>query len=168
MDRNEINKLIQTFSENGLTCLELEEGDRRIVIKKEWHGPCNESPAAEHVRPRQEKKKTSGKMPGMFEENREADAQKIPEEEKEAEGEVIKAPLVGMFYDAASPDSEPFVRAGDSVKKGQVVGIIEAMKLMNEVTSEFDGVVTQVLVENGQVVEYGQPLFLCDTQGVAL
>ena len=72
---------------------------------------------------------------------------------------VVKSPLVGTFYNASSPETDPFVAVGDAVKKGQVLGIIEAMKLMNEIESEYDGVVEAVLVENEQVVEYGQPLF---------
>ena len=77
----------------------------------------------------------------------------------EASGNVVTSPLVGTFYAAASPDAEPFVKEGDTVKKGQVLGIIEAMKLMNEIESEYDGVVEAVLVKNEDVVEYGQPLF---------
>ena len=72
---------------------------------------------------------------------------------------VVTSPLVGTFYTASSPDTEAFVKEGDTVKKGQVLGIIEAMKLMNEIESEFDGVVEAVLVKNEEVVEYGQPLF---------
>jgi len=72
---------------------------------------------------------------------------------------VVSSPLVGTFYNASSPDSAPFVKAGDTVKKGQTLGIIEAMKLMNEIECEYDGVVEAVLVGNEDVVEYGQPLF---------
>ena len=71
----------------------------------------------------------------------------------------MTSPLVGTFYSSSSPDAESFVKEGDTVKKGQVLGIIEAMKLMNEIESEFDGVVEAVLVKNEEVVEYGQPLF---------
>lgn len=67
--------------------------------------------------------------------------------------------MVGRFYVAPSEEAEPFVKVGDNVKKGQVLAIVEAMKLMNEIESDFDGVVTAVLAENGQGVEYGQPLF---------
>ena len=67
--------------------------------------------------------------------------------------------MVGVFYAAPSPDSEPFVTVGQSVKKGQVVCIIEAMKLMNEIAAEKDGVITDVCVSNGDIVEFGQPLF---------
>ncbi len=72
---------------------------------------------------------------------------------------VVFSPLVGTFYRAPSEDAEPFVQVGDPVRKGQVLGIIETMKLMNEIECEKDGVVTAVLAENEQVVEYGQPLF---------
>lgn len=74
-------------------------------------------------------------------------------------GNVVTSPLVGRFYVAPSEDAEPYVKVGDIVKKGQVLAIVEAMKLMNEIESEFDGVVTEILAENGQGVEYGQPLF---------
>jgi acetyl-CoA carboxylase biotin carboxyl carrier protein len=74
----------------------------------------------------------------------------------------VTAPLVGTFYRAPSPDAEPFVQEGDRVKKGQVLCIIEAMKLMNEIESEVEGTVVKVLVENGQPVEYGEPLFLIE------
>ena len=81
-------------------------------------------------------------------------------EETILSGNVVKSPLVGTFYNASSPDAEAFVKVGDTVKKGQVLGIVEAMKLMNEIESEFDGTVEQILVENEEVVEYGQPLFV--------
>lgn len=78
--------------------------------------------------------------------------------DQEPEGNLIKSPLVGRFYVAPAEDAEPFVTVGDSVKKGQTVAIVEAMKLMNDIESDFDGVVAEVLVQNGDTVEYGQPL----------
>ena len=72
---------------------------------------------------------------------------------------VILSPLVGTYYQAPTPDSPPFVQEGDMVKKGQVIAIVEAMKLMNEIESEYDGVVEAILVEDGSLVEYGQPMF---------
>ena len=74
-------------------------------------------------------------------------------------GDEIKAPLVGTFYVAPAEGAEPFVSVGDKVKKGQVIGIVEAMKLMNEITATVDGVITEILVNNEDVVEFGQPLF---------
>ena len=75
------------------------------------------------------------------------------------EAPAVTAPLVGTFYTAPAPDQAPFVAVGDGVKKGKTLGIVEAMKLMNEIESEYEGIVTEILVENGQMVEYGQPLF---------
>ena len=75
-------------------------------------------------------------------------------------GNVVKSPLVGTFYAAPAEDAEPFVKVGDSVKEGQVLAIVEAMKLMNEIESDFTGTVAEILVENGQAVEFGQPLFV--------
>lgn len=76
------------------------------------------------------------------------------------EGNVVKSPLVGTFYSSPDPDSEPFVKVGDHVSKGQVLGIVEAMKLMNEIESDYEGTVKQVLVSNEDVIEYGQALFV--------
>lgn len=86
----------------------------------------------------------------------------VQEEEKAEEktGNIVKSPLVGTFYQSASPESEPFVKEGDTVKKGQVLGIVEAMKLMNEIESEYDGTVKEILVKNEQMVEFGQPMFV--------
>lgn len=72
---------------------------------------------------------------------------------------IITSPLVGVFYAAPAEDAEAFVQVGDTVKKGQVLAIVEAMKLMNEIESDYDGTIAEILVENGQAVEYGQPLF---------
>ena len=76
-----------------------------------------------------------------------------------AAGNIVKSPLVGTFYAAPSEDAQPFVKVGDKVKKGQILAIVEAMKLMNDIESDFDGEITEIYVENGQPVEYGQPLF---------
>lgn len=85
----------------------------------------------------------------------------IHEEEKSsAEGEAVASPMVGVFYSAPAPDKEPYVTVGSKVNKGDVLCLIEAMKLMNEVTAEKSGEISEVCVENGQVVEYGQPLFM--------
>ena len=75
------------------------------------------------------------------------------------EGEIISSPLVGTYYEAPAEGADPFVKVGDIVKKGQTLAIIEAMKLMNEIESECDGVIKEIMVSNGQPVEFGQPLF---------
>lgn len=82
-----------------------------------------------------------------------------PDEEDDDDTFVIKSPLVGTFYAAPAADAKPFVKIGDRVKKGQVLAIVEAMKMMNEIESDCDGVISEILVTNGSPVEYGQPLF---------
>lgn len=84
------------------------------------------------------------------------------EPEKELSGNVVKSPIVGTFYSTPSPGKPPFVKVGDKVNKGDVIYIIESMKLMNEVKSEFTGVVKEILVESGESVEYGQPIMTID------
>ncbi len=152
MEINEIMKLVQAVSEYGLTSFELEEGNMRISLKRE-----KEVVLANPL---------SGTADKMFVSAAPAEAS-LPAGNKETAqkpedigaDQVVTSPLVGVFYAASSPDAEPFVKVGDTVKKGQVLGIIEAMKLMNEIESEMDGVVEAVLVKNEETVEYGQPLF---------
>ncbi|MCC8151213.1 MAG: acetyl-CoA carboxylase biotin carboxyl carrier protein [Lachnospiraceae bacterium] len=101
----------------------------------------------------------------MAAENLQGSAQTAPDAEASdgrTDGQVVNSPLVGTFYAAGSPDAEPFVQVGDTVKKGDVLGIVEAMKLMNEIESDYDGVVKQILVKNGDLVEYDQPLFVIE------
>ena len=81
------------------------------------------------------------------------------ENKKEENLKIVKSPMVGTFYASSAPDKEPFVKVGDKIKKGQVVCIVEAMKLMNEIESEFDGEVVEICVNNEDMVEYGAPLF---------
>ena len=77
-------------------------------------------------------------------------------------GKVVKSPLVGTFYAAPAEDAAPYVKVGDTVKEGQILAIVEAMKLMNEIESEYSGTISEILVENGEAVEYGQPLFVIE------
>ena len=87
------------------------------------------------------------------------DKESAADADNEPEGMIVKSPLVGTFYAAPAEDASPFVAVGDQVKKGQTLAIVEAMKLMNEIESDFDGKIAEVYVTNGQAVEYGQPLF---------
>ena len=153
MEIKEIIQLIEAVSENSLTSFELEQGNTKISIKKKGPKVVQVAGAA-------------GSVTGPAEEVvtvLDAQVQPAAEPKKAAadigSDKVVTSPLVGTFYSASSPDAEPFVKEGDTVKKGQVLGIIEAMKLMNEIESEDDGVVEAVLVGNEEVVEYGQPLF---------
>ena len=92
--------------------------------------------------------------------DREKEAEEDRREAAPLEGQVVTSPLVGTFYASSGPKAERYVRVGDPVRKGQILGIVEAMKLMNEIESEFDGTVKEIYVENEQMVEYGQPMFL--------
>lgn len=137
MDTEQLIKLVRAVSESGLTHFRYEEGDVSLELGRE------ECVVREVNSPSPVK----------------ADA--ITDREPEQmEGIRIKSPLVGTFYSAPSPDEEPFIRVGDVVKKGQTIGIVEAMKLMNEIESECDGVVKEILVSDEELVEYGQPLFV--------
>ena len=160
MTIDEIVTLIQAVSDNGLTSFVYEEGDQKLVLKKKKKKNVAQAPVAPVVIS-QPAAPMMGTMP-MQMAAAPAAVSETPEkaaEEKIGSDKVVTSPLVGTFYSSASPEAEAFVKEGDTVKKGQVLGIIEAMKLMNEIESEYDGVVEAVLVNNEDVVEYGQPLF---------
>lgn len=138
MEYRELVELIKTVSDSNIIDFKYEQGDTKIVM-------CSGEVQTEPV-----KVKTVVK---------EAIAEPVKTEAPKSVGNVVKSPLVGTFYVAPAEDAEPFVKVGDTVKKGQTLAIVEAMKLMNEIESDFDGVVSEVFVENGKMVEYGQPLF---------
>lgn len=163
MEINDILKLIEAVSEHGLTSFVLEENGSKISMKKEKEvitvtaAPAVIAPAAADAR---DISGTASSVPaGYMAPAVSAAGTEMSRSESIGSDKVVTSPLVGTFYNAASPDSDAFVSVGDTVKKGQVLGIIEAMKLMNEIESEYDGVVEAVLVNNEEVVEYGQPLF---------
>lgn len=153
MEINDIIRLMQAVKEHDLTSFRLEEGDVKLSIKKEKEiltvstAPVLQTlPEVSMCQPGEKAQEAPGGLEkGMNDEI--------------SSGNIVASPLVGTFYNASSPEAEPFVKAGDQVKKGQILGIIEAMKLMNEIECEYDGVVEAVLVGNEDVVEYGQPLF---------
>ena len=144
MNIRQIRELAQIVRENGLSALEVSENESRIRIECDQKEVVVQEMAAAPASPQSavpEEKQTN------------VDFNRARE---------IKSPMVGVFYAASAPEASPFVEIGSRVKKGDVVCIIEAMKLMNEITAEFDGEVVDICVRNGDVVEYGQPLFkLC-------
>ena len=168
MKIDEIMTLIQAVSDSTLTSFELIEGDTKICLKREKEKSKIVTVAAPAVDPAVTAQMVSAAagmagaapVPAAAQAPAPAGGEEAASENGDAAaGNVVASPLVGTFYAAASPDAEPFVKVGDTVKKGQVLGIIEAMKLMNEIESEYDGVVEAVLVKNEDVVEYGQPVF---------
>ena len=153
MDYQQILELVKEVSKAGLTNFEYTEGNIRIAMSCPQPEEKIVVPASNLVL-----KEAAGAGANTVETV--VPAQQEPEQiAEEKGGNVIKSPLVGTFYAAPSEDAQPFVKVGDTVKKGQTLAIVEAMKLMNEIESEFDGVVTEILVENEDNVEYGQPLF---------
>ena len=157
MDIEQMIRLVNTVSASNLTEFSYEESGMTVRLKKKQGKTViyqNMAPmeAATGISPASAKE--SVPMAGMAEESIQPQAEKDG-----AEGKVITSPLVGVFYAAPAEDAEAFVQVGDTVKKGQVLAIVEAMKLMNEIESDYDGTIAEILVENGQAVEYGQPLF---------
>lgn len=140
MELDELKKIIELLRDTDITDLQIEKENTKVRIKRERFmtsieikkPPQMEIPSAKEI---------------------EAETQRLI---------TITAPLVGTFYKSPSPDSPPFAEVGSKVKKGQVICIIEAMKLMNEIECDTDGILVRALVENAQPVEYGEPLFLVE------
>lgn len=146
MDLRKLKKLIDLVQESGIAELEITEGEEKVKIVKGGTVSLMTTAAP-----------AAAPAPAAALEAKPAATP--PAEPAGQEGHVVKAPMVGTFYRSPSPDAKPFVEVGQSVKEGDTICIIEAMKLMNEIESEVDGVVRAVLAENGEPVEYGQPLF---------
>jgi len=152
MDLNLVKKLIKIVELSEISELSVQEGELKISISK---GSKNTNvvyqnapaPAAAHTVHKEVVPAAPVSLPA------EADSRNLYE---------IKSPIVGTFYQASSPDAEPFIKAGDTVKPGMVLCIVEAMKLMNEIESDVSGKVVKVLVNNASPVEYNQPLFLIE------
>ena len=136
MDIKNIEALAEIVKNYGLTSLEMDDADCKIKLKREPGCAVTAVPIA-------------------------PDADNVQTAEVQTvSGKPVKAPMVGVFYAASSPEEEPYVTVGSKVKKGDVLCIIEAMKLMNEITADCDGEIAEICAENEQVVEYGQTLFV--------
>ncbi|MBI5747253.1 MAG: acetyl-CoA carboxylase biotin carboxyl carrier protein [Nitrospirae bacterium] len=149
MNLNELKELIKLLRDSDIEELELEKSGFRVRLKKKEtysYSPAKERDAIPVYHP--------------------AEAEESPvaaEEEKDGKKLVtITSPIVGTFYRAPSPDASPYAEVGDSVKKGQILCVVEAMKLMNEIESDVDGRIQEILAENAHPVEYGEPLFLIE------
>ncbi len=149
MDRDFVKELINLVRNSNIKSITIEGPEGKIVI--ETHAEERFTQTAQQ-KPREEFRRQEVLPP----------SEDVREEEKQYH--VIKSPLVGTFYRAPSPGAPPFVEVGDIVSPGQVLCIIEALKVMNEIESDVRGRVEKILVENGETVEYGQPLFLIDTE----
>ena len=154
MDKREIEELIRLVEESKISELEVCRGRTKIRIAKNGSAAPPVAAASVPAAP------VSGQAPGddsSTTEEMDAAGEKLASNLKQ-----IKSPMVGTFYRAPAPGSEPFDEIGQPVAVGQTVCIVEAMKLMNEIGSDFSGVIRRVMLENGQPVEYGQPLFLIE------
>lgn len=151
MEFEDILKLIDKVSESSLAVFTYESEGTKISLKKDRSNKVNmvQMPITQPVA--QQEPQISNQVA--------VNNVTVTPSETYDDSKTIKSPLVGTFYAASSPESEPFVTIGSQVKTGDTLGIIEAMKLMNEIECEYDGVIKKVLVENGDLVEYGQPLF---------
>lgn len=136
-DKDELKQLVELMAATGLAEIEIGEGANRLKLKRDTHTTqvIAAAPSSSPAMPAPE-----------------------PAVNLSAPANVLKSPMVGTFYHAASPDAEPFVKPGDQVTKGQTIGIIEAMKTMNPIEADCDGVVANILIDNAKPVEFGEPL----------
>jgi len=148
MDLRKLKKLIDLVEDSGIAELEITEGEEKVRISR--YG--QQAPQMMQYAPQQQM--MSPAQAGL------PAAPVAAEEPAQPEGHVVKSPMVGTFYRASSPDAKSFVEVGQNVTAGETLCIIEAMKLLNEIEADQSGVIKAILVENGQPVEYGEPLFI--------
>jgi len=150
MDLRKLKTLIDLVQNSGISELEISEGEEKIRIAKHFAA----APATTTIHM---PTATAAPAPLAVAPEPTSAAEVIP---VQLEGHVMKAPMVGTFYRSSSPDASPFVEVGQTVKEGDTLCVIEAMKLMNEIEADISGVIKAIQVENGQAVEYGQPMFV--------
>ncbi len=154
MDLRKLKTLIDLVSESNISELEITEADGKVrIVKSDPQAPVTMAaqPVVYQTAPQSAPPVATAPAPAAA-----AEAPAAPT------GHIVKAPMVGTFYGAASPGAKPFVSVGSVVKEGDAICIIEAMKIMNEIEADKSGTITQVLAQNGQAVEFGQPLFVIE------
>jgi len=159
MDIRKIKKLIELLEESSLTELEIVEGEESVRLSRggtmatamPMHGPISTEAQAAWSAPATGMQSVPAAAPESLE---------ASEEEQVPEGELVRSPMVGTFYDSPSPDAELFVSLGQQINEGDTMCIIEAMKMFNQIEAEVSGTVVAILVENGQPVEFDEPLFV--------
>ena len=156
MDLRKLKTLIDLVAESGISELEISEGEEKVKIVNHRTGQ-QQTVQQVYIPPSMPTQVTMDQGSGAVQQNASSEPASVAQA---PEGNVMKSPMVGTFYRAPNPESPDFVKIGDNVKVGQTLCIIEAMKLLNEIEAEFDGVVKQILVENAQGVEFDQPLFV--------
>ena len=150
MDLRKLKKLIDLVEESGISELELTEGEESVRISRQ--GQVVQQPQQYSI-PQQPTPPLQNQAPTAS-----AEAEDIVQDA----GHALTSPMVGTFYRSSSPEADPYVEVGSSVKKGDTLCIIEAMKLLNEIEADRDGIVKKIMVENAQPVEFGEPLFIIE------
>ena len=150
MDLRKLKTLIDLVAESDIAELEVTEGESKVRIVKSSAIPQNQMMMMQ----------PQGMQQQHYAPSQAPAAAPVPAVVAEPTGHIVKSPMVGTFYRSSSPGSAAFVEVGSTIKEGDTLCIIEAMKLLNEIDSDLSGVVTKILVENGQPVEFGQPLFV--------
>src|SRR6056300_237759 len=153
MDLRKLKKLIDLVEESGIAELELTEGEEKVKICR--HNQSSQAPM-QYIQQPQQIMQPAQPAPSIQDAN--TDGVKT----SAASGKQITSPMVGTFYRSSSPDAAPFVYIGTPIKKGDTLCIIEAMKILNEIESDQEGVIKQILIDNGQPVEFGEPLFIIE------
>jgi acetyl-CoA carboxylase biotin carboxyl carrier protein len=149
MDLRKLKKLIDLVQESGISELEVTEGEEKVRIVK--HYGALAAPMQNYMLPQQMPMANAAPVVSSV---------NLDDEDELPEGHVVKSPMVGTFYRTPSPGAEPFVQVGSSVKQGDTLCIIEAMKLLNEIEADASGVIKAILLDNGEPVEFGEPLFV--------
>ena len=157
MDIRKVKKLIELLEDSSLTEIEIIEGEESVRLSRISSAPAGPVHMALPTDVQAAAWSAPGSAPPPA---AAAPAAAAPEEESVPEGELVRAPMVGTFYAASSPDADPFVSLGQQVSEGDTMCIIEAMKMFNQIEAEASGTVVAILVENGQPVEFDQPLFV--------
>ena len=158
MDLRKLKKLIELVEESSIAELEITEGEEKVRISKSGSGVQNYAFMPPGMQPVMSPVQQQTSAPGPEAAN--ANESSVAEKNAIPDGHIVKSPMVGTFYRAASPGASAFVEVGQRVKEGDTLCIIEAMKLLNEIEADKDGVIKAILLENGQPVEYGEPLFV--------
>ena len=153
MDLRKIKKLMELLEESGIAEIEVKEGEESIKLSR------NVTTTSMPVQQMIQQPMPTGQAPAI---SAPSETPKAPENPKVEKKNTINSPMVGTFYASSSPEAKPFVTVGQSVKKGDTLCILEAMKMMNQVQAESDGKITEILVDNAEPVEFDQPLFVIE------
>jgi acetyl-CoA carboxylase biotin carboxyl carrier protein len=154
MDLKLIKNILELISESYVNEVSLEEGDFKIKVKKQ--GEVQQVSYSQAAAPQAPAQPAAAPQPQQASQTETSESTA----DDQPAGDTVKSPIVGTFYTAPSPDSDPFVKVGDQISKGETLCIVEAMKIMNEIEAEFSGTVQKILVEDGQPIEFDQPLFI--------